>query len=329
MTKLPESEPLLKLMRCRHTHLVILYHQYLPPEDLIRSIDHKLIRGSKVLHVEPLTMIHSTQRIVYTIQKEVHLAPSNRDQNNLEKISDFTSGSPVLVDITSHILLSKLQGSSEEENTSKLIEKFAQSISIPEPDTLSQLSNSSDEDNGDGGDSGASTKLINSCKFDPEVRLLLNCLSVFGSSPIPLSVVTSFSSVITTSSGRCHLASSLLKKLLQTKFVETYPCPVLSHSTLLKAPLYSHKNSKNNYPDFVCVPQHVATFLWKDLEPNNRIIALAACQHVLSTSSHQHSSPFLLGLTSLLLDALHVNHDLMGDECYKEVFRLSLNFLLL
>ena len=73
-------------------------------------------------------------------------------------------------------------------------------------------------------------ELMNSCQLGLEEELLLNCLSLFGANPVPKTFITSLSSFICKTSGKPHLASSLLKKLRKMKFVQRYPLPVVMYS---------------------------------------------------------------------------------------------------
>ena len=386
---LPQSEPLLQLMGNRHAHIVVLYKHYQPPDKLTREIDHQLVRGSKILPIDPLSMIHSTQRTVYTIQREMDFAPDNEDQIILENLAEFTSGSPVLVDITSQLILAQLkegdgdsslveepwlQGSqvggdrgdssvkeaqpspdghvelpqkkdlpviSHSEMPQKAMGRFADSITLnltrmnrelPTScvfrdisqhvvSTVPSMTNLTWEQRDEWDtkcqyDSWDSiSDLIRASNLKLEEEVLLNCLAIFGANPIPVSVTTALSSLISRTSGQPHLASSLLHNLKKMSYVSTYPLPVVIHPSIREA-------SAAREPDFVYVPQYIANFLWKSLDDRDKAIALATSYHALSTLPTQHSSHFLLGLVMLLVDAYELNFDLMGKECYGEVYRL-------
>ena len=384
MTTLPQSEPLLQLMGNRHTHIVVLYKHYQPPDKLIREIDHQLVRGSKILPIDPLSMIHSTQRTVYTIQREMDFAPDNEDQIILEKLAEFTSGSPVLVDITSQLILAQLKEGDGGQGDSSLVEdpwlqgshahgdssvkeaqpspdgcvelplkkdlpvtshsevphkamgRFADSISLnltrmdrvpAAPRDISQhvvstvpsMINLTWEQRDEWDtkclyDSWDSISDLIRASLKSEEEVLLNCLAIFGANPILVSVTTALSSLISRTSGQPHLASSLLHNLKKMSYVSTYPLPVVIHPSI--------REGDAREPDFVYVPQDIANFLWKSLDDCDKAIALATSYHALSTLPTQHFSHFLLGLVALLVDAYELNFDLMGKECYGEVYRL-------
>ena len=356
MTVLPNSEPLLQLMKNRHAHLVVLYTHYQPPDKLIRSIDHKLLRGSKVHTVDPLTNIDSTQRMVYAIQKETDLAPNNEDQDILEKLAEFACGSPVLVDITSQLILSHLKDTDDictsiKDSSHSTLNFFSDSFSLKEtrhdrvdnsyfvmrdishhlresiPSVFTLTDEQRDEwDTKCRYDSWDSTsELIATSGLCLEEEILLNCLSIFGSNPIPVALTTCLSSLISKTSGRSHLATSLLHNLIKKGFIQTYPLPVVIHPSI--------KSSRPaSGPDFVHVPQYIANFLWKSVDDGDKAIALAASYYALSSLSAQPPSqplPFLLGLVSLLKDCYELNLDLMGEACYKKVYKLYLTLVTL
>ena len=362
LTTLPQlSEPLLAIMGNRHAHLVVLYQHYRSPDKLVRSIDHKLLRGSKVHVIEPLTMIHSTQRTVYSIQSELDLAPDNNDQVILERLAEFTSGSPDLVDITTQLVLASLREeqscdqssvSSNTDHTShKALEKFARSValdmtrqsrvvgtsyfkmrsisehmkgSVPTVSTLLP-------EQRDGWDTKCQydswdsiSELLGSCNLRQEEELLLNCLSIYGASPVPKLVVTALSALICRTLGKPHLATSLLQKLVQMSFVKKYPFPVVMHSSL-----HTHKDDM----EFVYVPQYMANFIWKAMSDGDKVFALATSSLVLSSlpPHSQHTARFLLGLTLLLMDAYELNSEVLSESCFKdsytEVYKLYISFL--
>lgn len=351
MSKLPSSEPLLQLMGNRHTHCVVVYGHYQPPDKLIRAIDHKLLRGCKVHHLEPLSMILSTQRMVYTIQKQIHFAPKSNDQSILKKLSNFTSGSPVLLDITSRLLLSHLSNTSRK-SLQDAMQDFAKAVSLDVTrdvrasssspassshllsrreissfvrDSIPSVSTVAPEcrdewDTTCSYDSWDSiSELLNVGQFDLVTKVLLNCLSLFGCCPVPVGVATSLSSLITKTSGKPHLTGSLLNLLMQMGFVKTYPCPVIFHSSI-------RLTGESAEEEFVYVPKYIGDYLWRELEDQDKAVALVTSFLTLSQLTTQPPS-FSLGLVSSLMQTCEVNLELVGEKCYQEVYRLYLSLL--
>ena len=356
ISELPTSVSLLQLMSNRYTHCIMLYSHHQPPDIMMRAIDHKLLRGCKVYHLESLSMISSTQRIVYSVQKEIHFCPNSNDQAIIQKISNFTSGSPVLVDIISKLLPSYLSNTCQQSPQEGL-KHFANDISLyvtrenrsPHSDSpTSSLTSSNGSSLSSGRELFSSVsdsissisilspdcrdewdtpcsydswdsiaELLYACHFDAEAMLLLNCLSCLGCSPIPIDIVTSLSSLIAKTTGKNHLASSLLTQLKDKGFVKLYPSPVVIHKSL-KSPSASE--------EFVYVPKFMSDYLTKEVEFSDKAMALAVCFHIFS----HFTSPFsgiTVGLFKTLIMMYELNSDLMGDFCYKEVYRFYLSLI--
>ena len=55
---------IMTLLRNPNTHIVIISKNYAPPDALLKEVDQQLMRGCRVIDVEPLSMIHTTQRMV-------------------------------------------------------------------------------------------------------------------------------------------------------------------------------------------------------------------------------------------------------------------------
>ena len=340
MTVLPSSEPFLRLMKNRHAHLVVLYTHNQSLDMLTRSIDHKLLRGSKVHIVEPLTNIDSTQRMVYAIQRETDLAPYNTDQDIFKQLAEFSCGSPVLVDIISQLILSWLKDTDDATKRPSHLESFSPNetrvdnsffvkhgISHHLTPLFSLADEQSDErDTKCRYDSWDSTfELITTSKLSREEEDLLNCLSIFGSNPIPMALITCLSSLICKASERPHLTTSLLQNLIKKGFIETYPLPVVIHPSIKSSP-------PTDGPDIVHVPQNIADFVCKSVDDQKNVIALTTSYTALSSLLTQPPAqplPFLLGLVSLLKDYSKLNLDLIGEACYKKVYELYLTLVIL
>ena len=348
LSQLPTSESLLQLMRNRYAHCVVLFDSYISPDTLVRTIDHELLRGCKVHHLEPLSLIQTTQRIVYSMQQVSHFCPSSKDQAVIEKISKMTSGSPVLVNIVACLLLSFLGSVSEDprkvlENFEELLftdqcESPSESSSLRSPSPLSNLSERFLSSNvqesfssidvlspecRDEWDTPGSydswdtiTALLEAGQFDIETKVLLNCLSHFGSGPIPVNIVSSLSTLITKTSGKTHLAGSLLNQLMDKGFVKLYPSPVVLHANL----------KEETDIEFIYVPKYVGDYFVKNLDHPDKAIALTVCYRTLSDTSFSNSS-ILFGLLRSLMDFFELNSDKFGNQCYSKVYKLYLSRL--
>ena len=345
------------LLKQSNTHIVVISKNYTPPDALLREIDHQLLRGCNIIDVKPLTMIHTTQRIVHSILSAHHLPPTNEDQNIFEKLAQFTSGSPALIDVTAALFLSQMEQDSQNESqdTHDTLVNLSGQLSLDEMDPSTkpvtvvrheppkgtaktrEISNnvydnivsirdpeqdpwctSSSYDSWQ-----AVTTLIDQCSLGAEEKLLLFAVSMFSCSPVPMSVVTELSSMIAKASQKPHISTGLNSKLFQMQLMKRYPLPVILHPSLGVQQLSTE-------PEFVYVPQYIARAIWKDMmSDGDKVMALSTMYMALRTLADNLGSTdigFFAGLTSLLVELYALNYELMGKQCYQEVYKLYLQF---
>ena len=319
-----------------------------PLDPLVKEIDKVLIRGCKIHEVKTLSTIDSTQRTVYEVFKKHQLSANNNDQRILEKLAEFTSGSPVIVDIAIHVLLKFIR---ESENPSDGLNEFSKSIQlilsdksalkfhstfIESPfqvraisDELTRLAPDiasvppthrdawESESEYDSWDSIAA--LLDHCINSPGELLLLCSLAIFGCCPIPLSLVMTMSSFIAQSSGHSHLGGILHERLLEAKLIKKYPFPVVLHSS------YTLDNTSTEL-QFVYAPQHLANHLWTCEHVHQLAavtLAFKALKKLVNLSKKDSiSMHFYLGLISLLEEKTGLFKE---KQCFGEVYRLYLN----
>lgn len=349
---LPDSEVLLRLLKNQNVHIIVLHERYSPTDKLVKEIDHKLIRGCAVLTVEPLTMIHSTQRIVHSFMKDYEFTPTNNDQIVFEKLAEFTSGSPTLVDIASQLvhscfelnrgtiqhlakllsLKSKIQAT-ENYSTGQLYQATravssnmggiigdVKDYNTPQQDYSRDIWTTNTEyDSWD-----AVLTLIDACKLSSEERLLLDSLSLFNFSPIPYSIIAELASMIANSCQKPHLAGTLHCNLFKYRLVCDYPHPVIFHDLV--------RDSSQHDPDsfkLVYIPHHISQCIWKNLEEVDQVVVINLVFHTLCTlyQTKEHSNfCFFNAVCSLLLETCDSNFELIGKECYQQIYSLFLRF---
>ena len=350
---------LMALLRNSNTHIVVISKNYAPPDDLLKEVDRQLLRGCKIIDVEPLSMIHTTQRIVHSVLKAHHLAPTNEDQNFFEKLAEFTSGSPTLTDVATALLLSEVRHDSQDgpQDIRDKLMTFKDQLSLdkmgPSTKPVTVVSRKSPEGTAivreisknvyDHIDSiketeqdlwctsstydswQAATMLVDQCSLTAEEKLLLFAVSMFSCSPILMSMVTEVSSMIAKASQKLHISTSLHSKLFQMHLMKRYPLPVIMHPSL-------NTQKQSTEPEFVYMPQVIARAIWKDMmSPTDRAMALSTSYMALRTLAGNTRSShvgwgFLGGLCSLLLEVYGLNYELMGKKCYQEVYKLYLRF---
>ena len=123
---LPTS--IIPLLQSHNVHIIIISEHNESPDSLYREIDKELIRGCNVHSVEPLSMVHSTQRIVYSVLSEHHLAPARDDQASFMALSDMACGSAIIADSISALLLTKMNKSSS--NIHRALGEVAEALKI-------------------------------------------------------------------------------------------------------------------------------------------------------------------------------------------------------
>ena len=348
---------LMDLLKHPNPHIVVISKNYTLPDALLKEIDHQLLRGCNIIDVKPLTMIHTTQRIVHSILSAHHLPPTNEDQNIFEKLAQFTSGSPALIDVTAALFLSQMEHNSQNElqDTHDTLISLSNQLSLDEMDPSTkpvtivrheppkgtaktrEISNnvydniisirdpeqdpwctSSPYDSWQ-----AVTTLIDQCSLSAEERLLLFAVSMFSCSPVPMSVVTEVSSMIAKATQKPHISTSLYFKLFRMQLLKRYPLPVI-----LPPSLGVHQLSTEL--EIVYVPQYIARAIWKDMmSDRDKVMALTTMYMALCTLADNLGSSdigFLAGLSSLLVELYELNYELMGKQCYQKVYKLYLHF---
>ena len=350
------SASLMDLLKHPNTHIVVISKKYAPSDALLREIDHQLLRGCNIIDVKPLTMIHTTQRIVHSILSVHHLPPTNEDQNIFEKLARFTSGFPALTDVTAALFLSQMEQDSQNDSQDAhdTLVSLSNQLALDEMDsstkpvtvvrreppkgTVKTREISKDVYNNiisirdpeqdpwctsSPYDSWqVVTTLIDQCSLSAEERLLFFTVSVFSCSPVPMSVVTKISLMIANATHKPHVSTSLHSKLFQMQLMKRYPLPVILHPSLSVQQLSTE-------PEFVYVPHYIARAVWKDMmSDGDKVMALTTMYMALCTLADNLGSSdmgFLSALSSLLVELYELNYELMGKQCYQEVYKLYLH----
>lgn len=328
MSQLPEIDDLLQFLKNNnYVHIIVLSKRYESPNKLIREIDRKLVRGCTVHNIEPLTMIHSTQRMVHSLLKQLEVTPTNADQEMFEKLAEFTNGSPVVVKLASQVLVS-CYGRLQQDTVSHLNEMLSLE-NRDFPRSSSPLTESGtrapSHDHGevyqtdsiyDSWDS--INKLLDECDLSPEEKILLNCLSIFGSNPVPFALVTQMSMMISQTSQKVHLASTLHQKLFKYKLVKQYPLPVVLHPVVME-------NEPSQVMEFVHVPQQLSRCLWNAMEEIDKVAVLSVAYTTVSSLHHHSVNCDVSGVCSLLHELFTENYSLVGEQCYQQMYSLYLS----
>ena len=351
-----EDSPLLTFLKRVTVHVVVISKIVATPDQLRKSIDRQLIRGTNTIDIQPLSTIHATQRLVHSALKTHHLAPSFNNQDVFEKLAEFTTGSPSVLDLASSLLDQNLEQA--ECTANEALQNFKYQVQLNELPMSKPHSVPRDHrhdpfvqpqrafvrdinpevfesvrmnDEGDVWNTSAkydswqvTVVLIRQCNLTPEEQLLLFCLSNFSCSPIPTAYVTEIATIITKASHQPHLASTLHNKLENAKLLKVYPKPAVYHPTLCTG------SDSSAETEFVYVPRFISAAIWKDMMTDvDKVMALGTCYKALHNIVSQPHSPiedtFLLGIGSLLVESYELNFKLVGKLCFQEVYSLFLS----
>ena len=356
LSDLPDS--LISLLKCPNVHIAIISKGIEPPSSLIKELDHKLLRGCRVYDITPLSIIHSSQRIVHELLSNHHLAPTNEDQSSMSTLSHSTFGSPILVDIVSALIavseigdipinkhISDISNSLEkraslaqasncfespEKNFRSLEAKgYAMHEKAVAQENIKISSQVRDDEAKwnvkEGNDSwDIMAILINISQLSNEEQLLLYCLSVFNCAPVPQNVVEEISVMISKATQQLNIALNLPMKLTRLKLLKYHPHPCVYH------PSVNAVSGGQDATTFYYIPQLVSAALWnRVMTETDRAVTLGIVYKALSTSSkkaHAHKETYFLhGLSQLLLNLYESNYTLMKKECFQAVYRLCLS----
>lgn len=342
MDQLPVNETYLRALKNKYVHIIVVSEQCTHPSDLEKEIDHKLVRGCKFVDIDPLSMIQSTQRMVYPIVKEHNLLPNNGDQLAFESLAMISCGSPIIVDIATQLLCRNIsQGVSSHDTIMKCYsilsndadEMHGVNSCVPvrtisealATDVVTIVEGSEGKKdvwmtNSEYDSWDSIYSVINECHLSTEEKLLLNCLSLFGSSPIPFFVITEISSLIATSAQKQHLTGTLHMCLLKLNFIKVHPQPVV----------YYPEKMLCQENKLVYVPEFVSQCIWKTLDNTDKIAAFTFT-HISIKRLSQVIDPstlnavILFELYAMLLKVVESNFKVFGQDIHQEVFSFYLN----
>ncbi len=340
---LPSTEALapLQLRNC-HTHIIVCTNSCLPADSLRQEIDQELVRGCVVTPMKPLTGLHTTQRLVHSILKDNHFTPFNDDQVALSNLAEETCGSPELIDIASALL----KVCNEECEDGRLLEEFFRRLEFSAVQEMPEEDQECEKLESGAGLTDKLTeftsKLIKAFKFDPSEYFLLSLLSTFGPVPIPRAVAEVGQSLILTakyglhSRGGCY---NLLARLQSARLLRAYPAAVIAPPGGASPPLDTSSaapaESYEKYEEFpfVYVPQLLSNALWADMNNIDKVVCISSAYQTLlqfnklplreDTRVGLH---FAAGLVEVLVSRCDDNYDVISVDCYKEVFRLNIDY---
>eukprot|EP00731_Ephydatia_muelleri_P027354 Em0019g227a len=297
------------------THIIATLHagNNTDLSSIVGQIDTLLIRGSNIIEVEPFSLIHTTQRIVYGhLQKTKCPSPSDEDRAALEILVDITKGSTPVIDImTSKGMCSKYPESldaftcrlvftaDESELFSNVVDKqpikARNCVSFDLWDAINTLADL--------------------CELTSYEELFLHCLCIFHNVPVPKCVLERQSCLIKTFFSQMTSCQEMCQKLVDFNLLKSYPHPVVL------CPIGDVNGEEKEAPLCYCVAPVVVTAIWngkmKDADKERTLDIvyrvfedIYSSRHILSSSELQH----VFGLVCVVLELCNCICSLIGEE---------------
>lgn len=298
-----------------------------------------------MLTVQPLSTVHTTQRIVYSIMSRTHFTPLNREQIQLEKMAGLTSGCPALVNLTTALLQRCLEKTEKHEGNQEanFLDHFAAKIPLlssaraPHAEPLSPSSESVGNRTVFKTNSYTS-QLIAALQLPPTDEFLLHTLSVFAPVPIPLSLIDIVQSLVVKatqgSMGSGRGVPNSIRNLSASMLIRPYPAPVIS--SLNRQSTHQHLTSldpPSNQNSYFFVPQLLQDSLWEYMEETDIVFAITTAYRAVMEYGHRSELSyselcFATGLADVVVTKCDASRTCIPENVYKEACKLLINLQL-
>ena len=353
------------LLKNTNTHIVVTHNATSKPKDLIKTIDHELLRGTNMIDLKPLSPLHATQRLVHAIMKGCDtddFVPYNEEQKMLSLITDNTGGSPDVVDVAATVCADRLSHGDTDSRRSVLEELCKNILKRQDSETSSEASEPRREEEEEGliplpvvaVESTASNKTpdeerfplntisvlgftINLLKYlnlSQSVFFLLMSLQWFGPIPIPRELIEILQSLIMSANkDQSPSSKTPFDNLLSVKLLRVFPSTVIVQPATSK-PLPA--SLVNSYPsattlsyiqdsNYYYVPQLVCDAVRNQMKQIDKDFSLATVLKALQLYSKE-SRCDLTHAAGLANVLSEVSNE--NVAFFQEVYRLSLSLSL-
>ena len=341
---LPRSEELRAILNSRSCHIIVISYTSQEPEALSKEIDQQLIRGSSPINIQPLSTVHTTQKIVHAVMSRTHFTPLNREQRLLERMAYLTAGCPGLVNVTS-VLLQRCMAEAEEEEgcdgeETGFLDLFASRVPLLSEERPTRHTSFS-------GDATTTTitttrsrtgsfktdtylaEVVNALRLPPAHEFVLRTLSIFAPLPIPLSLTDIIQHLVmrATQGSTAGPAPNSISNLLSTKLLRPYPSPVVRPPSSSSSPPTGSPSSLPKQEKYLFVPQLVQDALWEHMDDTDTVFSITTAYKALQELTNRpHLSDtdlcFATGLSEALIGKCDTNRSCIDDGVYKEVYKL-------
>ena len=213
-----------------------------------------LNRPVTVHEVKPLSELHATQRLVYSVQSSFHLPPTAADQSAFQQLAHLTMGSPILVRMVQYLLHHNMKHSNTPSegllNTVHNIEDMLDDDDVLSTSRLAVVSAVCDT-------------------LSTAAQRLLHCLSCLDGLPVPLECIETIANMIQPA------GQPLVTELRQAAVILGYPSPVVTSPTTVQS-----------QSPLLYVPVTVAETVWTASSLHNKALSLLLIKNAILKGPH-------------------------------------------
>ena len=251
------------LINSHNTDVIVITHWL--ADDAKQHVKRALGRPVSVCEVQPLSVLHATQRLVYAVQSNHHLPPLQEDQTAFQQLAHLSTGSPVLVRLIQSLLHHHIKcsdtASNGLQNCLKEIEEIVDMLY--------------DEDNDDD-EFLVKVQALVTATCDTLSTLsqrLLHCLSCLDGMPVSQQLIHYLATFINP-----HQPNVMMAELSRAAVLLGYPSPVVC----------GLPNSEHS--SFFYVPQTIAEAVWSNSSIHNKCLSLLLMKQVVMTVHQPHTA---------------------------------------
>ena len=250
------------LLNSHNTDVIVITHWL--ADDAKQHVKHALGRPVSMCEVQPLSVLSTTQRLVYSVQSKYHLPPLREDQTAFQQLAHLSTGSPVLVRLIQSLLHHHIECSDTANDGLQ--------DCLKEIEEIVDMSYDDDDD-----EFLVKVQALVTATCDTlstSSQRLLHCLSCLDGMPLSQELIHELATLI-----NLHQPPHvMIAELRQAAVLLGYPSPVVCGLT----------NSKHS--PFFYVPQTIAEAVWSNSSIHNKCLSLLLMKQVVMTVHQPHSA---------------------------------------
>ena len=246
------------LLHSHNTDIIIISHWL--ADDAKQRVKHALGRSVSVCEVQPLSVLHATQRLVYSVQSNHHLPPSQEDQTAFQQLAHLSTGSPVLVRMIQSLLHHHIERSdTANDGLQNCLKEIEEIVDMSYNDEFLVR---------------AQALVTATCDMlSTSTQRLLHCLSCLDGMPVSQGLIHYLATLISPCQPRVMEA-----ELRRAAVLLGYPSPVVCGLT------------SSEHSSFFYVPQTIAGAVWSNSSIHNKCLSLLLMKQVVMTVHQPHSA---------------------------------------